>query len=135
MALNRERSSPSGLRKRRSSVVALVAATSVAALTTAAAFVLSLGSRLTVGRWTWKAVPLPEAVAWIRNNQNRIEELFSDGAATASCEALTALEDANGEVADAFGQPGGGTQWVVVDNNGEIVLIHDLIEDGYLARG
>ena len=40
-----------------------------------------------------------------------------------------------GEVADAFGQPGGGTQWVVVDNNGEIVLIHDLIEDGYLARG
>ncbi len=33
----------------------------VAALTTAAAFVLSLGSRLTVGRWTWKAVPLPEA--------------------------------------------------------------------------
>jgi hypothetical protein len=34
----------------------------VAALTTAAAFVLSLGSRLTVGRWTWKAVPLPEAV-------------------------------------------------------------------------
>ena len=40
-----------------------------------------------------------------------------------------------GAVADAFGQPGGGTQWVVVDNNGEIVLIHDLIEDGYLARG
>lgn len=34
----------------------------VAALTTAAAFVMSLGSRLTVGRWTWKAVPLPEAV-------------------------------------------------------------------------
>jgi hypothetical protein len=34
----------------------------VAALTTAAAFVMSLGSRLTVGRWTWTAVPLPEAV-------------------------------------------------------------------------
>jgi hypothetical protein len=33
----------------------------VAALTTAAAFVLSLGSRLTVGRRVWKAVPLPEA--------------------------------------------------------------------------
>jgi hypothetical protein len=33
----------------------------VAALTTIAAFVLSLGSRLTVGRWTWTAVPLPEA--------------------------------------------------------------------------
>jgi hypothetical protein len=34
----------------------------VVALTTAAAFVMSLGSRLTVGRWTWTAVPLPEAV-------------------------------------------------------------------------
>ncbi|HYB14189.1 MAG TPA: hypothetical protein VEF71_01760 [Streptosporangiaceae bacterium] len=33
----------------------------VAALTTAASFVLSLGSRLTVGRDVWKAVPLPEA--------------------------------------------------------------------------
>jgi hypothetical protein len=33
----------------------------VAALTTAAAFLMSLGSRLTVGRWTWTAVPLPEA--------------------------------------------------------------------------
>ncbi len=33
----------------------------VAALTTVAAFVMSLGSRLTVGRWTWTAVPLPEA--------------------------------------------------------------------------
>jgi hypothetical protein len=33
----------------------------VAALTTVAAFVLSLGSRLTVGRFVWKAVPLPEA--------------------------------------------------------------------------
>ena len=33
----------------------------VAALTTVAAFVLSLGSRLTVGRYVWRAVPLPEA--------------------------------------------------------------------------
>jgi hypothetical protein len=33
----------------------------VAALTTVAAFALSLGSRLTVGRYVWKAVPLPEA--------------------------------------------------------------------------
>jgi hypothetical protein len=32
-----------------------------AALTTLAAFVLSLGSRLTVGHWVWTAVPLPEA--------------------------------------------------------------------------
>jgi len=34
----------------------------VTALTTAAAFLVSLGSRLTVGRWTWTTVPLPEAV-------------------------------------------------------------------------
>jgi hypothetical protein len=34
----------------------------VAALTTVAAFIVSLGSRLTVGRRTWAAVPLPEAV-------------------------------------------------------------------------
>ena len=33
----------------------------VAALTTIAAFVVSLGSRLTVGRYVWTAVPLPEA--------------------------------------------------------------------------
>jgi hypothetical protein len=33
-----------------------------AALTTLAAFVLSLGSRLVVGRHVWKAVPLPETV-------------------------------------------------------------------------
>jgi hypothetical protein len=33
----------------------------VAALTTLAAFVMSLGSRLTVGSWAWTAVPLPEA--------------------------------------------------------------------------
>jgi hypothetical protein len=37
-------------------------AVKVAALTTVAAFVLSLGSRLTVGRHVWQAVPLPEAV-------------------------------------------------------------------------
>ena len=34
----------------------------VTALTTAAAFVISLGSRLTVGHWVGTAVPLPEAV-------------------------------------------------------------------------
>lgn len=34
----------------------------VVALTTAAAFVISLGSRLTVGHWAWTAVPLPAAV-------------------------------------------------------------------------
>ena len=34
----------------------------VAALTTLASFVMSLGSRLTVGHWVWTAVPLPEAV-------------------------------------------------------------------------
>lgn len=34
----------------------------VAALTTLASFVMSLGSRLTVGPWVWTAVPLPEAV-------------------------------------------------------------------------
>ena len=33
----------------------------VAALTTVAAFIVSLGSRLTVGRYVWRAVPLPEA--------------------------------------------------------------------------
>jgi hypothetical protein len=33
----------------------------VAALTTLAALVLSLGSRLTVGHYLWRAVPLPEA--------------------------------------------------------------------------
>jgi hypothetical protein len=33
----------------------------VAALTTIAAFILSLGSRLTIGRYVWTAVPLPEA--------------------------------------------------------------------------
>ena len=34
----------------------------VAALTMLASFVMSLGSRLTVGHWVWTAVPLPEAV-------------------------------------------------------------------------
>jgi hypothetical protein len=34
----------------------------VVALTTLASFVMSLGSRLTVGPWVWIAVPLPEAV-------------------------------------------------------------------------
>ena len=34
----------------------------VAALTTVAALVISLGSRLTAGRYVWTAVPLPEAV-------------------------------------------------------------------------
>ena len=33
----------------------------MAALTTVAAFIVSLGSRLTVGRYVWMAVPLPEA--------------------------------------------------------------------------
>jgi hypothetical protein len=42
-------------------------------------------------------VPLPEAVAWIRNNQNRIDELFSDASAAQSCDALATLENANAE--------------------------------------
>jgi hypothetical protein len=37
-----------------------------------------------------------------------------------------------GEVGEVFDQPGGGTQWVVVDEFGETVLIKTLIEDGYL---
>ncbi|OBA75275.1 NAD(+)--arginine ADP-ribosyltransferase [Mycobacterium sp. 1554424.7] len=40
-----------------------------------------------------------------------------------------------GKVADAFGQPGGGTQWVVIDEEGETVLISFLIDNGYLAWG
>ncbi|WP_293321055.1 TNT domain-containing protein [Mycobacterium sp.] len=40
-----------------------------------------------------------------------------------------------GKVADAFGQPGGGTQWVVVDEEGKTVLISFLIDNGYLAWG
>lgn len=40
-----------------------------------------------------------------------------------------------GEVGDAFGQPGGGTQWVVIDKNKKTVLIKWLIENGYLDWG
>jgi hypothetical protein len=40
-----------------------------------------------------------------------------------------------GTVGEAFGQPGGGTQWVVVDDKNRIVLIQRLINDGYLAPG
>jgi hypothetical protein len=40
-----------------------------------------------------------------------------------------------GTVGEAFGQPGGGTQWVVVDDKNRIVLIQRLIDDGYLALG
>ncbi|MGB6206620.1 hypothetical protein [Mycobacterium sp.] len=36
-----------------------------------------------------------DAVAWVRDNLSRIEELFSDSSATASCTALTELENAN----------------------------------------
>ncbi len=36
-----------------------------------------------------------EALMWIRNNLSRIEELFSNSLATASCTALTELENAN----------------------------------------
>lgn len=38
-----------------------------------------------------------------------------------------------GETGEAFDQPGGGTQWVVVDENGNTILIQTLIDDGYLA--
>jgi hypothetical protein len=36
-----------------------------------------------------------QAVTWARDNRDRIEELFSDASASASCDALTALENAN----------------------------------------
>ncbi|EUA42880.1 hypothetical protein I552_7621 [Mycobacterium xenopi 3993] len=39
------------------------------------------------------AVTPVEAVAWIRENTGRIEELFSGDSAARSCEALIALED------------------------------------------
>jgi hypothetical protein len=39
-----------------------------------------------------------------------------------------------GKVADAFGHLGGGTQWVVVDNDGAIVMIDFLLRNGYLRR-
>jgi hypothetical protein len=41
------------------------------------------------------AVSAPEATAWIGHNLGRIEDLFSDSSAAESCEALTALENAN----------------------------------------
>jgi hypothetical protein len=37
-----------------------------------------------------------------------------------------------GKVGEAFGWPGGGTQWVVVDAKKRIVLIQWLIDEGYL---
>lgn len=40
-----------------------------------------------------------------------------------------------GKVAEAFGQPGGGTQWVVADKDGQIVLIKYLLDEGYLDWG
>ncbi|OBF24313.1 NAD(+)--arginine ADP-ribosyltransferase [Mycobacterium kubicae] len=39
-----------------------------------------------------------------------------------------------GNVSEAFGQPGGGSQWVVVDDEGEFVFILRLIDDGYLRK-
>jgi hypothetical protein len=38
-----------------------------------------------------------EAVAWMRENISRIEELFSDSSAARSCADLTALENANAD--------------------------------------
>lgn len=38
-----------------------------------------------------------------------------------------------GETGEAFDQPGGGTQWVVVDEDGNTILIQTLIDDGYLS--
>ncbi|MGO9548120.1 hypothetical protein [Mycobacterium sp.] len=35
-----------------------------------------------------------EAAIWIRDNRDRIDELFSDSSAAESCQALTALENA-----------------------------------------
>jgi hypothetical protein len=40
-----------------------------------------------------------------------------------------------GKVGEAFGQPGNGVQWVVVDGDEKFVLIKWLIENGYLDRG
>lgn len=42
-----------------------------------------------------QTVSLTNTVNWARQNRTRIEGLFSDDAASASCEALTAVEDAN----------------------------------------
>jgi hypothetical protein len=36
-----------------------------------------------------------DAVAWVRDNRDRIDDLFSDTLAAESCAALIALEDAN----------------------------------------
>lgn len=38
-----------------------------------------------------------------------------------------------GKVAGAFGWPGGGTQWVVVNAKGQFVMIDFLLKNGYLA--
>ncbi|MBU8823149.1 toxin glutamine deamidase domain-containing protein [Mycolicibacterium goodii] len=37
-----------------------------------------------------------------------------------------------GDVAQAFDQPGGATQWVVVDEFGDIIKIHTLVEEGII---
>jgi hypothetical protein len=39
-----------------------------------------------------------------------------------------------GPAGPAFDQPGGSTQWVVVDHEGEHVLIEQLVVEGYLKR-
>ena len=41
------------------------------------------------------AVAPTEAAEWARQNLSRIDDLFSSGGASASCEALTALENLN----------------------------------------
>lgn len=38
-----------------------------------------------------------DAVDWLRDNRNRIDELFFDASAAESCQALTRLENANSE--------------------------------------
>jgi hypothetical protein len=38
-----------------------------------------------------------------------------------------------GKVAEAFGWPGGGTQWVVVNAKDQFVMIDFLLKNGYLA--
>ncbi|WP_235623973.1 TNT domain-containing protein [Mycolicibacterium goodii] len=37
-----------------------------------------------------------------------------------------------GDVAPAFDQPGGAVQWVVVDEYGDTIKIHTLVEEGIL---
>ncbi|MGB8792118.1 MAG: hypothetical protein WCD33_11460 [Mycobacterium sp.] len=51
------------------------------------------------------AISPVEAVAWMRDNISRIEELFSDSSAARSCKELTALENAN---ADKYWGPSSG---------------------------